>query len=119
MRALLFALTIAAVLVPAPAGAQLLNDSGRWWFTGSTCPAGWVTLSPPETRPMELPRFSVTLPNGRQEQFTNEAVLKAYTVNGTVNQAAIGAAVVAGTVAAVQGRPPQVRCDWRPLGGSP
>ena len=47
----IFAVLIVLLAVATvPAAAQVADADAAAWFHGATCPATWVTLTPPETR---------------------------------------------------------------------
>ena len=100
---------------------QVVSDDATAWFHGATCPATWATLTPPETRPAQPDRYPVRRPTGDAPLvWSRAAVESAWTVNGTLQQAALDAALASGAVVSIRpGRAAQVRCAWRPLGGSP
>ena len=116
MRGLLFALALAAVLVPAAAAAQVVFD-GTVWRAGATCPPGWAPTG--ETRPM-LPDTYFVDDGGIRQRISQEALNRAYTTAGQLNTLQRDQAIAAGvTVRRLTGRSPQIRCQWRPLGGQP
>ena len=117
----IFAVLIVLLAVATvPATAQVADDAAAW-FHGATCPATWVTLTPTETRPAQGDLYLVRRPTGGAPMlWTRAAVERAWTVNGTLQQAALDAALASGAVVSLRpGRAAQVRCAWRPLGGSP
>ena len=96
---------IALLAVVATTSAQVVYDNPRAWFTGATCPANWAALTPT---------------GGPAMTWSRAAVESAWTVNGTLDVAALDAALADGSVVSLRpGRAAQVRCAWRPLGGTP
>ena len=117
----IYAAVIVLLAVAVPAGAQIIYDAPAAWFTGATCPANWATLTPTETRPAQPDHYRVRRPTGGAPMtWTRAAVEIAWTVDGTLDTAALDAALVSGAVVALQpGRAAEIRCVWRPLGGTP
>ena len=117
----IFAVLIVLLAVVWTAAAQVVYDDTAAWFNGATCPANWTALTPTETRPAQPDLYRVRRPTGGAPMlWSRAAVESAWTVNGTLNTAALDAAVVSGAVVSLRpGRAAQVRCAWRPLGGSP
>ena len=112
---------IALLAVVATTSAQVVYDNPRAWFTGATCPANWAALTPTETRPAPPDTYRVRRPTGGPAMtWSRAAVESAWTVNGTLDVAALDAALADGSVVSLRpGRAAQVRCAWRPLGGTP
>ena len=117
----IFAVLIVLLAVVGPSGAQVVSDAPAAWFNGATCPANWATFTPTETRPAQPDIYRVRRPTGGAPMlWSRAAVERAWTVNGTLQQAALDAALASGAVVSLRpGRAAQIRCAWRPLGGSP
>ena len=118
MRKLAVVVLLLAFVLPRAAAAQLVSE-GNWRFNGVSCPAGWAALSPSETTPASPPRYRVALPNGARITMSVEAVVAAFTVNGTEDQPAKDAAEADESIVLFVGYPAQIRCAWRPVGGQP
>ena len=118
MRKASIVVLVLALLLPMAAGAQIVSE-GRWLFDGAVCPTGWAPLTPSEMTPASPPRYRVALPNGPRITMSTKAVMAAFTIAGTLDQAAFDAAVAAGDIVLFVGYPAQIRCSWRPVGGTP
>ena len=114
-------LAVVLLAVVGPAGAQVVFDDGAAWFNGAACPANWATFTPPSLRAAQPDLYRVRRPTGGAPMlWTLAAVERAWTVNGTLQQAALDTALASGAVVSLRpGRAAQIRCNWRPLGGSP
>ena len=114
---------ILSVALAVPLGAQVVYDSAPAlvWFTSTACPASWAALTPTETRPALPDTYRVRRPGGGPAMlWSRAAVESAFSVNGALDTQALDAALASGAVVSLQpGRPPQIRCSWRPIGGSP
>ena len=119
----IFVAVLIALVTAAPAAAQVIYDAAPAgvWFISTTCPANWATFTPTETRPAQPDIYRVRRPTGGAPMlWSRAAVERAWTVNGTLQQAALDAALASGAVVSLRpGRAAQIRCAWRPLGGSP
>ena len=117
----IFAVLIVLLAVATvPATAQVADDAAAW-FHGATCPATWVTLTPPVTLPAQPDLYRVRRPTGGPTlTLTRAAVEIAWTVSGVLDTAALDAALADGSVVSLApGRAAQILCSWRPLGGTP
>ena len=106
----------AAVLMATAAGAQVVHSGGPVtdWFPGQTCPATWAAMVPAETRPPAPERYRVA---GVRLTMDRSALEYSFTTGGVLDQAALDAAIAAGTIRVIPGRPEHTRCQWRPIGG--
>ena len=122
MRYALLAL-IVLLAVAVPTEAQVVYDTAPAgvWLTAASCPASWAAMTPPQTRPALPDTYRVVRPGGGAPMIWSlAAVRSAWTVDGVLRQAALDAALASGAVVSLRpGRAAQVRCTWRPVGGSP
>ena len=104
-----------------PAYGQLISNTPTAWFYGTTCPALWVPLTPNQSRPASPDTYALRRPNGGPQIVLSLAALQnAWTVNGVLQQTALTAALTSGAVVSLlRGQSAQVRCTWRPVGGTP
>ena len=122
MNKLLLSLMVALVTsMVAPVYGQVVYDTPTAWFFGTTCPTLWVPLTPNQSRPASPDTYALRRPNGGPRIVLSLAALQnAWTVNGVIQQTALTTALESGAVVSLlQGQSAQVRCTWRPVGGTP
>ena len=130
MRKLAIVLLLAivvALLFPAVASAQRRsywsdNMAGTGWFPAPTCPLEFEPADPPENRPGTDPVYRIKENAdgpGWYIYVTPEVVNRGYTVSGIFIPEAREAARRMGRLILIPGRPPEIKCNWRPIGGKP